>query len=204
MRPTSFDRLAGLCAILAGIGGFLYAVAFVIVSRNDPELSDLLSALLLLVNAILSSAALVGIYGRVHGANPGLALWGLLLGLGGQLGAAMHGGYDLANLIHPLGEAAPGPGDLPFQADPRGLMTFGLTGLAILVLASLIGRTQGFPGRLASLGSLLGVLLVVIYVARLTVLDATNPLLLAPVLVTGFIVSPLWYLWLGRELRQGG
>ena len=29
LRPTSFERFAGMCGDLAGVAGFLYAVSFV-------------------------------------------------------------------------------------------------------------------------------------------------------------------------------
>jgi hypothetical protein len=38
---------------------------------------------------------------------------------------------------------------------------------------------------------------VLIYLGRLIVFDATNPLLLGPAALEGFIVNPLWYIWLG-------
>jgi hypothetical protein len=47
------------------------------------------------------------------------------------LGAAIHGGYDLANLINLPASAAALP-DLPSQVDPRGLLTFGVMGLGLL------------------------------------------------------------------------
>lgn len=115
------------------------------------------------------------------------------------MGAALHGGYDLATVIHP--PATPVP-ELPNPVDPRGLLTFGFTGVALLKLSWLMGRSQGFPRNLPVLGYLSGVLLLVIYLARLLILDPTNPLLLYPVLAEGFIVNPLWYLWLGATLRR--
>jgi formate hydrogenlyase subunit 3/multisubunit Na+/H+ antiporter MnhD subunit len=76
--------------VLAGVAGFVYAVSFVVL-RND-----LLSALFLLLGGLLSSSVLVALFGRLRGAEPGFALWGLVLGLAGALGAVIHGGYDLA------------------------------------------------------------------------------------------------------------
>jgi hypothetical protein len=42
-----------------------------------------------------------------------------------------------------------------------------------------------------------GVLLVLLYLARLIVLDPTSPLVLAPAVLTGFLVNPALYLWFG-------
>ncbi len=44
MNSTSFERFAGLCAILAGVVGFLYSVAFIVIARSAPRLGNLLNA----------------------------------------------------------------------------------------------------------------------------------------------------------------
>ena len=44
LPSTAYERFAGVCAMVAGVAGFLYAVAFILL-RND-----LLSALFLLLN----------------------------------------------------------------------------------------------------------------------------------------------------------
>jgi len=54
MKSISFERFGGLCAILTGISGFLYSVAFIIISRNAPALGDLLSALFLMLGGLLA------------------------------------------------------------------------------------------------------------------------------------------------------
>jgi hypothetical protein len=46
------------------------------------------------------------------------------------------------------------------------------------------------------------VLLNIIYLGRLIILDATSLVIVIPALLTGFIVNPLWYLWLGMQLRR--
>jgi hypothetical protein len=112
------------------------------------------------------------------------------------LGAAIHGAYDLANAINPPGVTT----DLPNAVDPRGFLTFGVSGLGVFVLSALALRSAEAPRGWAWLGALLGALLVVIYLGRLIVLDATSPLILAPAALTGFVVSPAWYIWLGAML----
>jgi hypothetical protein len=49
----------------------------------------------------------------------------------------------------------------------------------------------------------LALLTVIIYVGRLTVINPANPVLLAPILLTGFLVNPVWYIWLGLVLWRG-
>jgi hypothetical protein len=196
----SFEKFAGMAAIVAGVVHFLYAVAFVIISRSAPETGVLLSAIFLLLGGLLSMTALNGAYQRLQGVDPAFALWALLLTSIGTIGMAIHGGYDLANIINP--PASPNL-DLPSQIDPRGLLTFGVMGLALFVIAWLMGRSETFPRGLSYLGYALAILFIIIYLARLIILDPGNPVLLWPVLVAGFVVHPAWYIWLGLALQRG-
>jgi hypothetical protein len=174
-QAAGFDRFGGICAILAGIGGLLYAIAFVFVSRSSPALGGLLSALFLTLNGLLASSVLVTLYQHLRAANATAALWALVLGSAGALGAAIHGGYDLANAINP---PATMNADLPNPVDPRGLLTFGAAGIALLVNAWLIGQDRAFPRGFGYLSYVLGALLLVIYLARLIILCHAKPVLL--------------------------
>src|SRR4051812_12772568 len=106
----AFAQVAGLAAILTGLSGFLYAVAFIVL-RNP-----LLSAVFLTFFGLLSTAALVAVYRRLQHTDADFALWALALGLVGALGGALHGGYDLANALNPPTTGVP---DLPSAVDPR-------------------------------------------------------------------------------------
>jgi hypothetical protein len=194
-QAASFERFGGICAILAGVGGILYAVAFVVIARSAPAMGAFLSALFLTLNGLFSSSVMVALYQRLSAGNPAAALWALVLGSVGALGATMHGGYDLANAFHPPAELS---ADLPSQIDPRGLLTFGITGIGLLINAWLIQRDSTFPRRLGYFTYLLAALLIFIYLARLIVLSPANPVLLVPVLLTGFLINPAWYIWVGR------
>lgn len=192
---ASFERFAGACAILVGLGGFLYSVAFVIVARADPRTGAFLSALFLLVGPLLATAALVGAYGRVRDVSPPFALWALVLAVAGAIGSTVHGGYDLANILRPPATAT----ELN-PIDPRGLLTFGVTGLALFALSWLIVRSGALPRGLGFLGYLSAALLVLIYLGRLIVFDPASPLVLGPAALEGFVVNPIWYVWLGVAL----
>jgi hypothetical protein len=135
LRPTSFERFAGTCAVLAGVAGFLYAVSFVVLQNV------LLSGMFLMLGGLLSTAVLAAVYDRLRETDASFALRALLLGIAGALGSAVHGGYDLANAINP----PPSIPDLPNPVDPRGLLTFGIAGVALFVVAWLIVRGGKFP-----------------------------------------------------------
>lgn len=186
---SAFDRLAGATALAAAAVGLVYSVSFVVLNN------DVLTASTLLVGGLLSIPAQVAVYERLRAAEPSFALLALVAALAGALGSAVHGGYNLSNALYPPATLNV---DLPSEINPRGLLTFGLTGLGVLLLAGLMARgVGGFPRGLGYLGYVLGALLVVVYLARLIVLSPTSPLLLGPALLAGFVANPLWYAWLG-------
>lgn len=203
MKTISFERFSGLCAMLAGVGGLCYSISFVILSRSAPDASALLSPLFLLLGGLLTSAVLPGLYNRLRETEATFALWATLLGVVAALGSAIHGGYDLANAINPpavSSEVQKQLNNLPSQIDPRGLLTFGVAGIALLILAWLIARGGQLPKGLGYLGYVLAALLVLVYLGRLILLQPTNPFLLGAAALAGFLVSPLWYIWLGGVL----
>jgi hypothetical protein len=191
---TSFEKFAGWGAVLAGLSGFLYSIAFIVLR------DDLLSALCLMLGGLFSTSALTGLYQRLRGTESGFALLGLLLSLSAALGSAIHGGYDLANTLHPPASLNT---DLPNPIDPRGLLTFGLAGLGLFLLSWLTTQDISFPKRLAYLGYLSAILMIILYLGRLIVLQATSLVIVIPALLEGFIVNPLWYVWLGLTFLRG-
>jgi hypothetical protein len=198
MDSVSFSRLGGACAVFAGIAGFLYAVAFIVVARTAPDVGRLLSALFLLLAGLLSTGALVAVYERLRETSPPAALLGLVLGMIGAMGATIHGGYDLAVALHPIGASA----DLPSQIDPRGLLTFGVTGLSLFVFGWLITSSRMFPHALGLVAYAQALSLAVLYLGRLIILSPTHPVIAVPALLSGFVLGPIWYIWLGLVLRH--
>jgi hypothetical protein len=194
-QSSSFERFAGLSAILAGIVGLLYSISFVVLKN------DLLIALFLMLDGLFSTAVLVAVYNRLKETDATFALWALLLSIVGAFGALIHGGYDLANAINPPA-ANIALASLPNSVDPLGLLTFGMAGLGVFGIAWLMGHGRQFPRGLSYWGYLLAVLLVMLYLGRLIILDPKNPIVLVDALLSGFIVNPVWYLWLGVVLCQ--
>ena len=190
---TSFEKFAGWMAMLAGFSGFLYSVAFIVLQSN------LLSALFLLLGGLFSTAALTVLYQRLREAQSGFALLGLLLTLSAALGSVIHGGYDLSNALHPPTSLNP---DLPNPVDPRGLLTFGIAGLGLFLLSRLMTQNMNFPKGLAYLGTLSAILMIVLYLGRLIILQATSLVIVIPALLEGFLVNPIWYIWLGLTLMR--
>jgi len=196
MTTSSFDRTASVAAMLAALVGLLYSFAFVILQNA------LLYSLCLMLGGLLSLVALVALFERLGQVDARAAMLGLMLGAVAALGATIHGGYDLANVLNPPGALPDGVASLPSQVDPRGLLTFGVAGLAVLLAGLLMHRHPGFSAGFTALTFVLGVLLIVIYLGRLIVLTSTSPLVLLPAALTGFVVNPLWYVLLGLALRR--
>jgi hypothetical protein len=191
---SAYERFAGVCAILVGALTLLYSISFIILV-NEP-----LSSFCLLANGLLATAVVVALYERLRSTDAPFALWALLLGLAGAIGSALHGGYDLAAVLH---QHAPVDPNLPSAMDPRGLLTFGVTGLAMWVFAWLILRGGQLPKPLGYLGYLVAALQIILYLGRLIVFDAKNPVIVVPALVAGFVATPIFFIWLGVSLWRG-
>ena len=197
MEGRAFERLGAACAVLAGVAGFGYSTAFVIYLHNGARGAVYTDSLLLIVGGLLSTVTFVALYGRLRKTDEGFALLGLALAVAAAYGSATHGGYDLANLAKPPARLA---SDVPSSTDPRGLATFALAGVALAIAAALIMRGRALPAGLGYLGLLGGALLIFVYVGRLVVLDPKSPGLHAAAVLSGFIVNPAWYIWLGSAL----
>jgi hypothetical protein len=150
-----------------------------------------------LLAGLATTAVAVALYGRLKDTDAGFALLALGMSLGGALGSALHGGFDLANAINVPTVNAAAQADLPSQIDPRGLLTFALAGLGLFFFAWLITHGKEFPASLGYLAYALATLLVLTYLGRLVILTPTSPLVLIPAALTGFIANPIFDIWLG-------
>ena len=197
----SYERFAGACAGLVALGGIGYAIAFVITVQSAPRGASYASALFLLGGGLVSVVVMIALYQRLRPTDPSFALLGLLFGVAGALGSSIHGGFDLALLVkRPAASVSNFPANF---VDPRGLLTFGFTALALLVIAYLITRGAALPRALGYLAAVGGVLLLIVYLGRLVVLNPKSPVLLTAAVLSGFIVNPLWFLWVARILWRG-
>ncbi len=154
--------------------------------------------LLLMFGGFVVTAVLIALFPRLRETDTGFAMWAVLLGIAGAVGSGLHGGFDLAvQAKNPAGTVSNLTAN---PTDPRGLATFALSGLALLLISWLIVAGGRLPKGLGYLGILAGVLLLVVYVGRLTVFNPKNPFLLTVAVVSGFLVNPAWFAWLGMAL----
>jgi hypothetical protein len=201
MRSAAFDRFGGNCAIALGIGGFVYATLFAIIvaDENAPTWVSGLWLTFLLVGGLLTTVVTVALYQRLRETDDGFALWALLLGFAAAVGGLVHAAYQLIPIANPspllIVPATP--------ADPLGILRFGIAGITLLILAVLIVRSGQFPRSLGYLAYFGGAVLVFIYLGRLfDFITPTNKITLIPPFLYGFIVHPVFYVWLGRELLR--
>jgi hypothetical protein len=204
VKPSSFDIFSGWCSVLAGIVAILYAIAFLVVQQLAPMLGSLLSALFLTILGVLGSVVLTALFGRFRAVAGEFALWAYVIGTVGSIGTAIHGGYDLANAIHPSSVVtANALADVPSEVDPRGFLAFLIVGLAILSFSWLIVSTRRMSQRLGVVGYVTAGGLILLYLARLIILTPTHPVVVALAILNGVILTPLWYIGLGLALWQG-
>ncbi|HEV7130053.1 MAG TPA: hypothetical protein VGN32_21675 [Ktedonobacterales bacterium] len=187
---TAFERFAGLGGIITGLSSLLYAVFFLLVKGS---LHAYLPSIFLALGAFFATAVLVAVYDRVRTTDSPFALWALLIGIIGQMGAAVAGMGGLAAVISGL-KAPSGPN----LADPRGFLTFGITGVSFLVFSWLIVRSGRLPRGLGYLGYANGILVIALYLGTLlTSNDTTSLFILVPGGLASLLSTPIWYLWGG-------
>jgi hypothetical protein len=200
MRSLEFERFAAQAARAVAVMGFLYTALFVIVVENGARWAAILTSILLLGGALLSSVVFIALYGRLHLVDPLISLWVTLLGFAAAIGSALHGGYDLGVLIK---TPAAYSTEVPNFTDPRGMATFALAGLAIVLFSWLMARTDEFPETLIRIGYGAAVLLGIVYVGRLVILNPKNPVIAIAAVLAGFVFTPVWYAWVGAILQHG-
>jgi hypothetical protein len=194
-----FRRLVGGAAAGAAIGSVAYTVTFAVVVKRGSSWAQWTSSAVLLAGSLLGLVVVVAVAAAIaRRREPELAAIAGLIGAAGALGAATHAAFDLANLANPPATA----NDAASHIDPRGFATFALTGLAMLIAAWLARRSEVLPHRLAAVGAVCGLTLMVIFIGRLTLLDPNSGLIAPFALAAGLVLNPLWLLGVGRAFRS--
>jgi hypothetical protein len=224
LNDSSFMRWGGLAAIGAGIASLLYGLASVLIfisPRVDTTIALMspgvqIGNLLLALGSLLSMAAIVAIFQRVRGVSENWARLALWLGMFGALSGLQHGWSDfvrnpiLARALGPTSSSAIAASlidSLPSPVDARGVGTFGLTGLALLIVGLLLLQTEGIPQRLAQVAlaasALLGVLFLgtVLYANGLGIPQARFLIFVAGPLYA-IVAGPAFFIWFGTLLRR--
>jgi hypothetical protein len=154
-QPVS-SKASGVAAAAAAVAALAYSISFVILK------DAVLASLFLWGGGLLATPVLIALGARLPQPIPVGALAAIVLGIAAGLGSAAHGGYDLANQLHPVAKLPP---DVANPVDPRGLLSFGVAGLALLILGLVVAPGGRIPRWLGVLATVNGVLLIGLYLA---------------------------------------
>ena len=130
----SLQRAAGIAALFAALGGILYGYFFVIAGTVA------VASALLMLGGLLLALIIVVLGSSLEDVNRPLARLAMGVGFLGAMLSMVHGGYDLANEIHPPGVTA---GDV---IERRDRLAAGLARPLGCVWPE--GRPEVHPGRL--------------------------------------------------------
>lgn len=193
----TFERFAGTCAILVGIGGLVYGLLFGWIVIGSPKAVATTWLAIGLLGALLATPVSVALYYLLRETDRGFALLALLLGLAATLGQFENSAFGLG------GSLTTGSVSQASPADPFGAFRFGLLGVALFIVGWLAIRGGALPRGLGYLGEAGGILLVLVYLGRLTgVIDPVTRITAVPPVLYGIVIHPIFYIWLGLTLRR--
>jgi hypothetical protein len=193
---STIDRLAGPLLVVAAVVAFAYSLTFGAFVQEGYEAAQWASVVLLLVGGLLGLAVAVVLHRHLRAVDEGWSLLALVVAAFGTGASALHGAHDLAVLANP-----PGVTEFPNATDPRGFATFALAAAAIALWTVLLGR-DGLARGVIGLRYVAAVLLVGVYIGRLTILDPKTWWLAAAALISGLVAVPGWYLAVARHLTR--
>lgn len=193
MDDRSFVRFGGLAAILLALTSWAAVLAYAaLVDPEDPRLGLQVFQFLYALAAFWALFAIVAVYYRARPAGEAWAFFATLVGIAASVGTMVGAMHEVANLR----QAAPLAGVSP--TDPLTVMSFGLTSLWFLIANRLLWRTPT-PRVLVLLGFASAVVLFVGFVATLSL---NGGLVYLTSVFAGAVGGPIYWLWLGRQLRR--
>jgi hypothetical protein len=198
----SFVRFGGLAAILLALTSWAAVLAYATLVQPSAqgELQELTNARLGLqifqflyaLVALWALFAVVAVYYRVRSVGEAWAFFATLVGVAASAGTMVAAMYEVANLRQnpPLAGVS--------ATNPLGVMSFGLTSLWFLIANRLLWRTTT-PRVLVLLGFVAAVDLFTGFVASLS---QNGGVVYLTSLIAGAVGGPIYWLWLGRQLRR--
>ena len=193
MDDRNFIRFGGIAAILLALTSWAAVLAYAaLVQPGDARLGLQTFQFLYALVAFWALFAIVAVYYRVRAAGEAWAFFATLVGVAASVGTMVAGMYEVANLRQnpPLAGVSP--------VNPLGVMSFGLTGLWFLIANLLLWRTAT-PRVLVLLGFVAAADLFAGFVASLS---QNGGVVYLAALIAGAVGGPIYWLWLGRQLRR--
>jgi hypothetical protein len=202
MSDRSFVRFGGLAAILLALTSWAAVLTYATLAQPhpDPQLNELTNLFLgrqifqflYALVAFWALFAIVAVYYHVRSVGEAWAFFATLVGVAASVGTMVAAMYVVANLRLDPPLAGPSP------VNPLSVMSFGLTGLWFLIANRLLWSTKT-PRVLVVLGFLAAADLLLGFVAALS---ENGGLVYLTSLFAGAIGGPIYWLWLGRQLRR--
>lgn len=193
MDDRSFVRFGGLAGILLALTSWAAVLAYaVLVQPGDARLGLQVFQFLYALTAFWALFAIVAVYYRARPVGEAWAFFATLVGVAASVGTMVSAIYEVGNLRQnpPLTGVS--------ATNPLGVMSFGLTGLWFLIANLLLWRT-GTPRVLVWLGVVAAADLFAGFIAGLS--ENGGVVFLAS-LIAGAVGGPIYWLWLGRQLRR--
>jgi hypothetical protein len=193
LSDRSFVRFGGLAGMLLAFTSWAAVVAYFTVAkagtdRVGMQVYELLYALV----AVWSLFAIVAVHQRARAAGEAWSFFATLIGVAAGVGTVVAATYEVASVRTNAALSSPSP------VDPLHVLTFGLTGLWFLI-ANLLLRRTATPRVLVLLGFVAAADLFLGFFGALS--DSASLVTLASI-VAGGVGGPIYWLWLGLDLRR--
>ena len=202
MDDRSFVRFGGLAAILLALTSWAAVLVYATLvqpgaeaqlqERTNLNIGMQIFQFLYALTAFWALFAIVAVYYRIRAVGEAWSFFATLIGVAASVGTMVAAMYQVANLRQdpPLAGAS--------SADPLGVLSTGLTGLWFLVANRLLWRTTT-PRALVVLGFVAAADLLLGFVAALS---ENGGLVYLTSVIAGAVGGPIYWLWLGRQLRR--
>lgn len=193
MDDRSFVRFGGLAGILLALTSWAAVLAYAaLVQPGDARLGLQVFQFLYALTAFWALFAIIAVYYRARSAGEAWAFFATLVGVAASVGTMVSAMYEVANLRQnpPLTGVS--------ASNPLGVLSFGLTGLWFLIANLLLRRTRT-PRVLVWLGFVATADLFAGFVAGLS---ENGGVVFLTSLIAGAVGGPIYWLWLGRQLRR--
>jgi hypothetical protein len=184
--------------LAAGVG-VLYTITFALYVREGYHWAHWSSAIAFTAGGLIVTPVFIALHARLRASEPEFATLALVAGLIGAFGSSIHGAFDIAALAKPLSGKIT---TLPSQIDPRGFLTFAVTGGALGLFGWLARRGGGMPRSLWPAGAAATLLLLVVYFGRLIAVDPNRNFIRFSAVIAGLVVLPAFYGIVARTLLR--
>jgi len=195
----SFVRFGGLAGILLAITSWAAVIEYFTVAQQGQDLVGLETfRLLYALIALWALFGIVAVHWTVRAQGEAWSFFGTLVGMIASAGTISSSLYSVAATRSALLANATSV-NVTSPTDPLNVMTFALTGLWFLVANLLLWRTPRIPRLLVLLGF---VAVADLFAGFLGSLAANDFITTYAAIIAGAVGGPLYWLWLGLNLRR--